>query len=195
MDRLPPVRRAAVRRPPPGGRAGGRGPRGRRAPAAVARPPLRHAHRRHGGRGRMTPAPDGTPCWVPDDGGPALSPLPAVTGETGADVTVVGAGLAGLSTAYHLAHRARGCTSPWSMPATPGPAPAAGAPGCSDRAPAPPWTSRSAATARPPRAGCTRRACARWPTSSTCATASGCAEGSAPESNWWPPARPADSSR
>jgi len=49
----------------------------------------------------------GTPCWVPGDPavrGGADVPSP-VHGRLGADVVVVGAGLVGLSTAYHLAER------------------------------------------------------------------------------------------
>ncbi|MEU6551360.1 FAD-binding oxidoreductase [Streptomyces sp. NPDC046915] len=49
----------------------------------------------------------GTPCWVPGDpaGRGGEDPLPAVRGRLSADVAVVGAGLVGLSTAYHLAQR------------------------------------------------------------------------------------------
>ncbi|MFS8203763.1 NAD(P)/FAD-dependent oxidoreductase [Streptomyces sp. CWNU-52B] len=49
----------------------------------------------------------GTPCWVPGDpaGRDGGDPLPLVRGRLDADVVVVGAGLVGLSTAYHLAER------------------------------------------------------------------------------------------
>jgi glycine/D-amino acid oxidase-like deaminating enzyme len=48
----------------------------------------------------------GTPCWAAADAQPPR--LPPLRGRLTADVAVVGAGLAGLSTAYHLADRA-----PW----------------------------------------------------------------------------------
>ncbi|MER7637202.1 FAD-binding oxidoreductase [Streptomyces sp. NPDC126522] len=55
----------------------------------------------------MTLFAPGTPCWDPGDpaGAGAVDPLPAVHGGIDADVAVVGAGLVGLSTAYHLAER------------------------------------------------------------------------------------------
>ncbi|MCS0638372.1 FAD-binding oxidoreductase [Streptomyces sp. LP05-1] len=59
----------------------------------------------------MTRPPAGRPCWAgpgPDPTAPAgtePAPPPRVRGVLEADVTVVGAGLAGLSTAYHLAER------------------------------------------------------------------------------------------
>ncbi|MER5462458.1 FAD-binding oxidoreductase [Streptomyces sp. NPDC002668] len=57
---------------------------------------------------RHTPA--GEPCWTPADRDPAripAAPVPPhrVRGVLTADVTVVGAGLAGLATAYYLADR------------------------------------------------------------------------------------------
>lgn len=59
----------------------------------------------------MTRPPAGRPCWTspgPDPTAPPgaePAPPPRVRGVVDADVTVVGAGLAGLSTAYHLADR------------------------------------------------------------------------------------------
>ncbi|MER5973153.1 FAD-binding oxidoreductase [Streptomyces sp. NPDC002055] len=59
----------------------------------------------------MTRPPAGRPCWPGADSDPTAPPgtEPAapqrVRGVLEADVTVVGAGLAGLSTAYHLAER------------------------------------------------------------------------------------------
>ncbi|MFB7635386.1 NAD(P)/FAD-dependent oxidoreductase [Streptomyces sp. NPDC056149] len=59
----------------------------------------------------MTRPPAGRPCWpgpAPDPTAPPgaePAPPPRVRGVVDADVTVVGAGLAGLSTAYHLADR------------------------------------------------------------------------------------------
>lgn len=52
----------------------------------------------------MTGPPAGTPRWDPAD----LPPRPPLHGVVTADVAVVGAGLAGLSCAYHLAERAPG---------------------------------------------------------------------------------------
>ena len=46
----------------------------------------------------------GTPCWAPPDG----DPYPEVRGRLSADVAIVGAGLAGLATAYHLAEAVPG---------------------------------------------------------------------------------------
>ncbi|MER7399041.1 FAD-binding oxidoreductase [Streptomyces sp. NPDC000151] len=61
----------------------------------------------------MSRPPAGTPCWEPADrGAPGteLPPLPRLRGVVTADVAVVGAGLAGLACAYHLADRAPGLT-------------------------------------------------------------------------------------
>ncbi|MFG2681063.1 NAD(P)/FAD-dependent oxidoreductase [Streptomyces sp. NPDC048392] len=52
----------------------------------------------------MTGQPAGTPYWDPAE----LPPQPQLHGVVTADVAVVGAGLAGLSCAYHLAERAPG---------------------------------------------------------------------------------------
>ncbi|MFE2437505.1 NAD(P)/FAD-dependent oxidoreductase, partial [Streptomyces sp. NPDC059409] len=52
----------------------------------------------------MTGPPAGTPCWDPAE----LPTQPQLHGVVTADVAVVGAGLAGLSCAYHLAERAPG---------------------------------------------------------------------------------------
>ncbi|NEC71515.1 FAD-dependent oxidoreductase, partial [Streptomyces rochei] len=52
----------------------------------------------------MTGEPAGTPYWEPSE----LPPQPQLHGVVTADVAVVGAGLAGLSCAYHLAERAPG---------------------------------------------------------------------------------------
>ncbi|MEU3732423.1 FAD-binding oxidoreductase [Streptomyces sp. NPDC033538] len=52
----------------------------------------------------MTTPPAGTPYWQPAE----LPPQPQLHGVVTADVAVVGAGLAGLSCAYHLALRAPG---------------------------------------------------------------------------------------
>ncbi|MET9745485.1 FAD-binding oxidoreductase [Streptomyces ardesiacus] len=52
----------------------------------------------------MTGQPAGTPCWERAE----LPPQPQLHGVVTADVVVVGAGLAGLSCAYHLAERAPG---------------------------------------------------------------------------------------
>lgn len=59
--------------------------------------------------GEVSPA-GGVPCWAPSaDGAPgrsaAVAPAARISGELTADVAVVGAGLAGLSTAYHLVER------------------------------------------------------------------------------------------
>ncbi|MBT2415729.1 FAD-binding oxidoreductase [Streptomyces sp. ISL-12] len=56
------------------------------------------------GRHRTTGPPAGTPCWDPAE----LPPQFPLRGVVTADVAVVGAGLAGLSCAYHLAERAPG---------------------------------------------------------------------------------------
>ncbi len=59
----------------------------------------------------MTVPAAGTPCWDRADGGrecAELPPQPEVHGVVTADAAVVGAGLAGLATAYHLADRAPG---------------------------------------------------------------------------------------
>ncbi|MGY0070522.1 NAD(P)/FAD-dependent oxidoreductase [Streptomyces sp. QTS137] len=59
----------------------------------------------------MTRPAAGRPCWTTPGQDPAAppgaeqAPPPRVSGVLDADVTVVGAGLAGLSTAYHLADR------------------------------------------------------------------------------------------
>ncbi|WP_406002923.1 NAD(P)/FAD-dependent oxidoreductase [Streptomyces sp. NBC_00829] len=58
----------------------------------------------------MRHPPAGEPCWAPADRDPAgppaaLAPPHRVLGVVTADVTVVGAGLAGLATAYYLAER------------------------------------------------------------------------------------------
>lgn len=52
----------------------------------------------------MSGEPAGTPYWDPAE----LPPQPQLQGVVTADVAVVGAGLAGLSCAYHLAERAPG---------------------------------------------------------------------------------------
>ncbi|NEB16007.1 NAD(P)/FAD-dependent oxidoreductase, partial [Streptomyces coelicoflavus] len=52
----------------------------------------------------MSGQPAGTPCWDRAE----LPPQPQLHGVVTADVAVVGAGLAGLSCAYHLAERAPG---------------------------------------------------------------------------------------
>ncbi|AIV37706.1 NAD(P)/FAD-dependent oxidoreductase [Streptomyces sp. CCM_MD2014] len=52
----------------------------------------------------MSGQPAGTPCWERAE----LPPQPQLHGVVTADVAVVGAGLAGLSCAYHLAERAPG---------------------------------------------------------------------------------------
>ncbi|MFD0459401.1 FAD-binding protein [Streptomyces violaceoruber] len=74
----------------------------------------------------MTRPPAGTPYWDAAE----LPTQPQLHGVVTADVAVVGAGLAGLSCAYHLAERAPGSTSRWWTPSTRPPAPAAGAPVC-----------------------------------------------------------------
>ncbi|PWI12136.1 FAD-dependent oxidoreductase [Streptomyces sp. NWU339] len=61
------------------------------------------------GDGETSPA-GGVPCWAPSaDGAPGrfttVAPAARISGELTADVAVVGAGLAGLSTAYHLVER------------------------------------------------------------------------------------------
>ncbi|MGP2440268.1 NAD(P)/FAD-dependent oxidoreductase [Streptomyces sp. JW3] len=55
-------------------------------------------------RHRTTGPPSGTPCWDPAE----LPAQPQLHGVVTADVAVVGAGLAGLACAYHLAERAPG---------------------------------------------------------------------------------------
>ena len=52
----------------------------------------------------MTLFAPGTPCWEPGDPD-GTDPPSTVRGRIGADVAVVGAGLVGLSTAFHLAER------------------------------------------------------------------------------------------